>query len=145
MDLYNTHTGMTTKGKDTFGTFVSRLRDTLRESEYGTLPTLEIYEEKFYPLLNNELGHYFRTLYNVIKFIDNADVENKVFYSNILRARLSDNEVAILFYNGLSKYGREKFKPLIETYALLKNLNENQIFDKSLKQSYSLAAFGNAR
>ncbi|WP_349437415.1 putative phage abortive infection protein [Pararhizobium sp. A13] len=68
-----------------------------------------------------EVGHYFRMLYNIFKFVDNSPVKDKKFYTNIVRAQLSNHEVELLFYNGMGRVGRPKFKPLIEKYALLKN------------------------
>lgn len=70
------------------------------------------------------LGPYFRTLYHVFKFIDRAALsdDEKVTYANIARAQLTIDEVALLFYNGLSEHGVD-FKPLIEKYGVLKHLN----------------------
>jgi hypothetical protein len=100
--------------------------------------------EDFYQKWNNDLGHYFRTIYNIIKFIDKTEMpeKNKIFYSNILRAQLSNAEAALLFHNGISQYGREKFKSLIETYSLLKNVRDRDILHKSLKSEYAVSAFG---
>ena len=45
-------------------------------------------------------------------------------YICILRAQLSDYELGLLCYNCLSDNGRDKFKPLIEKYALFNNLRD---------------------
>lgn len=74
------------------------------------------------------LDHYFRHLYRIIKFVDDAAIieskTKKYEYICILRAQLSDYELGFLFYNCLSDNGREKFKPLIEKYALFNNLRD---------------------
>lgn len=72
------------------------------------------------------LGHYYRNLYHIIKFIDEdkslETFEEKYKYIKILRAQLSAPEINLLAWNGLTYHG-ESFKPLIEKYKLLKNMN----------------------
>lgn len=96
----------------------------------------------FYSNDQNNLGHYFRNLYNIIKFVDQSEIQNKKTYTNFVRAQLSSHELAILFYNCLSEYGSEKFKPLIEKYALLKNMNPVLIFNKVHLKKYQQSAYG---
>lgn len=69
---------------------------------------------------NSDFSHYFRTLYHLIEFVYKSPIEDKTYYTGLIRAQLSTDEVALFFYNGLSEQGRG-FKPLIERYALLKN------------------------
>lgn len=74
--------------------------------------------------------HYFRHLYTILRYIDDGDfldaeadsIKKRYEYARILRSTLSDYELVWIFYNGLSIFGCEKFKPLIEKYSLLKNL-----------------------
>ena len=92
----------------------------------------------------NILDHYFRYLYRIIRFIDEAEflekdnnfIDERYKYTSILRATLSPYELVFLFYNGLSEYGNEKVKPLIEKYSILKNIREaltaNSSLDKDL-------------
>lgn len=72
--------------------------------------------------------HYFRLLYRILKFVQSTnlitDFEKEYEYTSMLRALLSRYELVWLYYNGLSKYGCDKLKPLIERYAMLKNLRE---------------------
>ena len=98
---------------------------------------------EFYDKNQSEIGHYFRSLYNIIKFIHNSDIENKRLYSNLVRAQLSINEMTLLFYNCLSDLGRKKFKPLIEEYSLLKGI-PNKVLISTLehKKHYDKNAFG---
>jgi hypothetical protein len=67
-------------------------------------------------------GHYFRNLYHIIKFVDQSSVPDKRRYASFARAQLSSYELVCLFYNCLSQNGVDKFKPLVEKYALLKNM-----------------------
>ncbi|MCD4833384.1 MAG: putative phage abortive infection protein [Bacteroidales bacterium] len=72
------------------------------------------------------LGHYFRNLYHIVKYIEEdkslKTFELKYKYAKILRAQLSAPEILLIALNGLTYYG-EAFKPLIEKYRLLKNMN----------------------
>lgn len=73
------------------------------------------------------IGHYFRNLYHIYKFINEADLENKGRYAALVRAQLSTYELLLLFYNCLSEHGIEKFKLLIEGFSVFKNLNLRQV------------------
>ena len=78
------------------------------------------------------LDHYFRYLYRIMRFVDEAnfldrnssDKTIRYKYMGILRATLSPYELVLLFYNDLSKYGNEKVKPLIENYSFFKSLKK---------------------
>lgn len=77
--------------------------------------------------------HYFRHLYRILKFIDESPLvssyDSKYEYAAMLRGQLSRYELVWLYYNCLSDYGNEKFKPLIERYAMLKNLREDLLVE----------------
>lgn len=91
------------------------------------------------------LGHYFRLLYNLVKFVDAAPNIDKRFYTNLLRAQLSSSELLLIFYNCLSSMGRDKFKPLVEKYALLKTFpTTDELPDEALLVAYADSAFGGA-
>lgn len=88
------------------------------------------------------LDHYFRHLYRVFKFIDEAPIfinekKKKYEYACIMRASLSQYELIMLFYNCLSSNGREKFKPLIEKYAIFNNLRVELLATDSDKELYA--------
>ncbi len=98
---------------------------------------------EFYKANQAEVGHYFRSMYNIIKFIHKSNIEDKRLYSNLLRAQLSVNELTLLFYNCLSDMGNKKFKSLVEKYALLKSLPKEMLLDKeNHPKLYSESAFG---
>ena len=148
MDLTGTKTqgGLTTRqtiaeGKDVFVTFSNRVNSIFEGSENTTLTFDQKYNE-FYESAGSDLGHYFRTLYNIIKFIDNSETEPKSFYTNIVRAQMSDAEITVLYYNGISAYGITKFKPFIEKYGLLKNLRRESITQPNFTHLYEPTAFG---
>lgn len=92
----------------------------------------------------SELHHYFRNMYYVVDYIDNAegisDTEKR-FYASLFRAQLSSYEIALLFYNGITEIGEEKFKRLIERYSLLRNLDLDLLFSVEHRSFYVEAAY----
>jgi hypothetical protein len=95
------------------------------------------------------LDHYFRHLYRIFKYIDNAEVEfdskmKKQEYAAIVRATLSPYELVMLYYIG---YSHPRMKVLIEKYALLNNLrpilsadvSEGQLVAKKMYKGYTHA------
>jgi S-adenosylmethionine hydrolase len=87
------------------------------------------------------VGHYFRTFYNIVKFIDKSSIEDTQTYINILRAQLSSSELNLLFYNCLSDYGSHKFKPYIEQFGLLENMMLSNLIRQDHKGLYKESAF----
>lgn len=100
----------------------------------------ETYKE-FFTSKQGELGHYFRNMYNIMKYIDNAGINDKKFYSNLFRAQLSSYELLLLFYNSISELGFEKFKPLIESYSLFKTMPSDKLIQEEHKNFYNTKAF----
>lgn len=90
------------------------------------------------------LDHYFRHLYRVFKYINDSDViddTDKYKYACIVRASLSQYELIMLFYNCLSSNGKEKFKPLIETYAIFNNIRVELLAKQEHKILYEERAY----
>jgi hypothetical protein len=135
------------KGRDCFRTYFEKFRQFywIRCSDNNDCDDVQKLERAFIELRNypqGDVGHYFRNMYNILKFINNSQIEHKRLYSNILRAQLSSHELALLFYNCLTSNGVEKFKPLIEKFTLLKNLSEDLIIDKEKhKNLYKISAY----
>lgn len=120
-----------------------------------------------YKDVQTDFGHYFRGLYRIIKFISKTEflskeeleidtkskkyedlIKHKVYndeiryeYTAMVRSQLSDYELVWIFYNCLSDYGNEKFKPLIERFSLLKNLPLDLINNDKLVEEYSKTAY----
>ena len=89
--------------------------------------------------------HYFRLLYRILKFVRDTPLvnsfEEEYEYTSMLRAVLSRYELVWLYYNGLSEYGEEKFKPLIERYAMLKSLREDLLVEGIDVGNYAASAY----
>jgi hypothetical protein len=119
--------GQTVKGRDCFRAFCKRLRACYAEldvqmAQAAELERINAAYHRFFEENQAELEHYFRSLYNTVKFVKESDVRDKRFYTNLIRSQLSSYEVVLLFYSCLSDFGRDKFKPLIEEFALLEAL-----------------------
>lgn len=108
------------------------------------LKTIEDICEVRYGRWHALMGHYFRYLYRIIKFVDDSSLEegDKQEYVKILRAQLSNYELVILLYN--SAYHREgkSFQDYIERYALLDNLPRELIIDEEHMKAFSEKAYG---
>lgn len=87
---------------------------------------------ELYANYGDELGQYYRTLYNLLKLVEHSDfVAEKTVYTNLIRAQLSRYELSLLFYNCISDYGRDKMMPLVKKYNLLKHLEASTIPDEN--------------
>lgn len=78
----------------------------------------------FYSVSRDFSPIYFRTLFRVFKLLETSDKclrVHSIQLMKILRAQLSDSELALLRYNGMSRQGA-KFVPLINKFNLLKHL-----------------------
>lgn len=95
--------------------------------------------DQFWRVFQPVLAHYFRYLYNMIRFIDESDVPHQR-YMRLVRAQLSDHEVALLFYTSMFPRG-ERFRKYIEEFALFDNLPENLLFTPGHRAKYSEAAY----
>ncbi len=119
--------GQSVKGRDCFRLFCKRFRVCYAEhlDRHPQAPELERINAaygRFFDENQAELEHYFRSLYNTVKFVKISEVNEKRFYTNLVRSQLSSYEVVLLFYSCLSDFGRDKFKPLLEEFALLEAL-----------------------
>jgi hypothetical protein len=81
-------------------------------------------------------------LYNLLKFLEQSDIENKRFYRQVIREQLGPYEVLHLFYYCLSDQGHKEFKPLVEKFGLLENLLQQEVLDESHLTLNAPSAFG---
>ena len=91
-----------------------------------------------------DLDNYFRLLYRIFKSIDDMDKlsrDEKYEYCCIVRATLSRYELLVLFYNCLSSNGVEKFKPLVERYAIFNNLRTDELGRAEHRGMYKNSAY----
>jgi hypothetical protein len=106
------------RGSDAAAYFVGQIRD------YGAIDSVayrNVYNDN-----ENDLGHYFRTTYHVVRFADERfNNDDAYFYIRLLRAQLSNAELTLIALNCRYGEGREKFGPLVVKYALLHNVSRN--------------------
>lgn len=92
--------------------------------------------DSFFDVYISQLGHYFRFLFNLLKFVEErSDIKNKDFYINFIQAQMSSDELALTFYNGIGKYGK-KFYDLIEKYNFLQNLDLSRIVNPNIHHKF---------
>ncbi len=148
IDLVRAGTGVVTaRGRDCFRVFYAQFHKRWQEEREDDAAIEELERIRrtynhFYLAIEAEAGHYFLTLYNLVKFIDDSTVTDKKRYTNLVRAHLSSYEVALLFYSYLSEKGSAKFKPLVERYGLLKMFPRNDLLDTRHLALYAPSAYG---
>lgn len=95
--------------------------------------------EEFYKRHQQNLGHYFRYVYNIIKYV--VDPANRLSesdqqkYLGILQAQLSNDEMGLIFYNVLSKHGKTtkgeyRFLKWLDKFKLLENMDVQSLKDE---------------
>ncbi|KIO52060.1 putative phage abortive infection protein [Flavobacterium hibernum] len=99
--------------------------------------------DKIQDFYKHDLHHYYRFLYHILKFIKSAEIPDteKFKYSSILRATLSAYELEMIFHNGLHSHGSSHFKPLLEYFSFLKNMDKSLLFNQNQMKSYHDVAF----
>lgn len=110
-------------------------------TDYYTKRYLSDIYDKTYSEYGDILGHYFRTYYHIIKLIDRTEKIDKHQYISIARAQLSNSEQILLFFNCLHSNGKEKFKPLVEKYHLLHNMDTGLLQSENYLKFYSDSAY----
>ena len=127
-------------GRACFGTLLGRF-----QNQYKSGAEINDNWEEFFKHVQSFVGHYFRNLYNCVKFVDQdvflRDFESKKSYTNLIRAQLSSQELGLLFYNCLSHRG-SKFKHLVERYSLLKHMDKSHLVQEKHECLYDERAFG---
>lgn len=122
--------GEPVKGKDCFRLWHNEI---IENFEHGPKENrlnnevIQYFYNAFYQEWQGSIGHYFRSLYNIVKFVHYSDLADKKFYTNLVRAQLSVYELLLIFYNCEYGMGKDKFKLLIEDYSLLKTLSKDQL------------------
>ena len=92
---------------------------------------LECICENFMKREYSTLGHYFRYFYQILYFIDIAQLEekDKKFYSGILRAQLSNHELFLIFVNSIGYKDSCKCKELVEKFSILEHVYDSDLND----------------
>jgi uncharacterized membrane protein len=128
------------RGRDCFKHFRDIMKDFYdTDPTPDELPKALAAHDELWISYQNDLAHYYRYLYNMIRFINESNVD-KARYIRILRAQLSDFELLVLFYNGLFPLAK-KFKEYVEYFTLFDNLPKDLLFSPSHEKFYERSAF----
>lgn len=147
IDLYNKDNGMESSGRDCFRVFYTRLNKIYRENKqkggkaHSREAILRLSYFNFWKNHQLELGHYFRFLFNIFRFLDESPASER-YHVKLLRAQLSDQELLILYYNCLSEQGK-KFREYAIKYELFDNLPTVRLLEDSHVSLMDDRAFGN--
>lgn len=137
IDYHNSTRGITLNGRAA----ISRIIASTSRSVINK-PVEDIVN--WFKLFDVQFGPYFRTLYNILKFIDFSKVEDKELYIHILRDQLSEDEIYLLGLFGMRTDNNKKFKQIIEKYCLLRLLDIELERNKNICDYYSPEAFSNS-
>jgi hypothetical protein len=121
---------------------VDAIMNGVRDSQDDPEMLSDTYKTSYY-IYRNVLSSYLRTCYHVVKYIDQSNLAEKDVYARIFRASLSNSEIVLIGVNAAVGGGREKFKPLIEKYALLHNISASDASFYGLIDAFKINAFGN--
>ncbi len=108
--------------------------------------------EHYNPLFEQNsfnLGHFFRYIHNIIKYVNDELSEYEILrkkYLSFLQAQLSNDELAFIMYNSLSKYSLDKnnnptFKEYIDYYGLLENIDNDCVLHSQLSEFFPNTKF----
>ena len=131
------------KGRDCFPILCNTLENYLIElaekhPEAEDIVIIDNAFQRFTDTYQSEFGHYFRSLHNILRVIDEANIgvtnDNKPYpmsyekeerrkYAHTLRAQLSTFELILLYYHCTWNPEEKHFKTLIEKYTMLDNLD----------------------
>ncbi len=101
------------------------------------------YSIKYKPFQGHQsrLGHYFRNLYQIVKFVHFQKIlsdSEKYDYVRSIRTQLSNHEQAFLLLNIISDLGhswRESDKDFLKKYKLIRNIPNGFFSTDELKLS----------
>jgi hypothetical protein len=128
------------EGRDAFRAILSRFQnDVARTTSHQNAWNMV---SAYY---RNDLNHYFRFLYHIVKFVDQSEGVDPYFYIQLLRALLSEAELVLLGLNCAYGEGAEKFKPLIEKYALLHSVSQKAKGEWGFDKLFAASAFERQR
>ncbi|MDN5049792.1 putative phage abortive infection protein [Aliarcobacter butzleri] len=104
-----------------------------KENQLSDTNSLYLY---FASIYGKHLNHLMRTIYHIINFVDkNDDIKNKKFYINLLRSQIDTNESILIFYNAISKHGKNLL-PLVIKYEFFEHLVYNKFICRPTLKLY---------
>lgn len=90
---------------------------------------------------DSNIGYFYRYIYNVVRFVYDqnqfSDIDrDRRKYLNLLQAQLSDEEMALIFYDAISDYGENKdgkkmFHDILDEVNFLENVKPDTLLSKN--------------
>lgn len=86
------------------------------------------------------IGYFYRYIYNIVNFVYSQnkfkEEDDREHYLNLLQAQLSDEELALIFYDAISKYGENKngdlvFRKMLDETHFLENIKPDVLLDRN--------------
>lgn len=111
----------------------------IQPTQYDTsLNDLGAFYDRYIKKQGCNAGFYFRYVHNLVRFViehwkdSHKDIHT---YLNFIQAQMSDEELALILYDSISKKGEDKrhhhtFKENLDTYSFLENITENALLDR---------------
>lgn len=126
--------GRVKSGRDCFTTFLSHFQTTYRKYESSHPNTtdaekISLAYKDYWQNKNSELGHYYRYLYNMVRFVD-SNKYAEPYHMKLIRAQLSDQELSLLFYNSTTDMGA-RFVKYAKKHDLFDNLTTEMLISPS--------------
>lgn len=97
------------------------------------------------------IGYLYRYLFNAIKFVlddpyNKKDIAAKNRYLNLLQAQLSNEELCFIFYDAISKYGKNKngeylFRNMLDENQFLENIDQSFLLNRNHYKFYPSTSF----
>lgn len=119
-DIQTGHAEFTKSGTDAIAELTSRISS----KTYNQKP--DDHENNYVNMYRknvNDLGHYLRFTYHIVKFSEENFKKDSYIYVRLLRAQLSNSELILIAMNCAHGEGKEKFLKFVEKYSLLHNIN----------------------
>lgn len=114
------------RGRDVFEVLYKQLKSLVMDKKEGfNSNTVRAAYNEFYQKNSADLGHYFRNLYNVVKYVHRHAGSHREDYFSIIRAQLSSFELVLLHYNCWCGMGRGKFQEYVLEHNLLEHLEKD--------------------
>tara|TARA_R110002049_G_scaffold107234_5_gene254855 strand:- start:155 stop:1030 length:876 start_codon:yes stop_codon:yes gene_type:complete len=135
---YPQNNHIATDGRDCFNVYYTLFKSDydkakLQNSSSSEFEVVDHAFKKFYSNHRSNLDHYFKNLYNTIKFIQNSNLEDKSYYVSIVKAQLSNNEIMFLFYNIIVNMENIDFKLLLKECDFFNSLDKVHLIDQGEK------------
>lgn len=99
--------------------------------------------------LGCNVGYFYRYIYNAIMYVEGINVideAKKKQYLNILKAQLSDEALALILYDAISKYsqnfeGFNKFHGILDRLNFFENIQESVLLERCHYRFYPRTSF----